>query len=50
MGVQVAARVGPALIVLQVVAVHELPPVAPLGEQLGAGVGPVRRSGHEVVV
>jgi hypothetical protein len=38
------------LIVLQVVSVQELPPVGPLGVQLAAGVGPVRRSGHEVVV
>ena len=47
---QVATRVGPALTVLQVVSVQELPLVGPLGVQLAIGVGPVRRLGHDVVV
>ena len=45
MGAQVATRVGPVLIVLQVVSVQELPLVGPLGVQLATGVGPVRSVG-----
>lgn len=49
-GAHVSMPVGPVVLVVHVVFVHELPELAAAGEQADAGVGPVATVLHVVAV